>query len=217
MIALLRAGALLVNGVVAAGVPLALGLHWSAATAVTLAFFAGSWWGCGRMPSSREADAEMHDAGMRAARAMNAPLPRSVRALPGWTAGAVRVRGGYVLILGDAVEPSHREAVLAHEIAHVVTGDLAWEPFTDGPARLLLPAVRRFPPFGIAVFPFFLFAVPLAKRTELRADRLAADAVASYPALLQQVAAKLGPGGSILYPSLRERIRYSAQDSLADS
>ena len=218
MIAVLRAGALLLNLAVVVGAPLLCGLAWSWVALIAAVFFAWSWWGCGRPGPSRDGDAAMHEAAANAARAMHAPPPRDVRIVDGWTAGAVGGRGaGYVLMLGEEVDPSHREAVLAHEIAHVVTGDLAWEPFTDGPARLLLPALRRIPPLGIAVFPFFLCAVPLAKRSELRADRLAARAIAAYPATLQDVADKMGVGGSILYPSLHERIRHSAQDSLTET
>jgi Zn-dependent protease with chaperone function len=125
----------------------------------------------------------------------------------------VRRGRGYGLLVGDALEPHHLEAVLGHEIAHHRGGDLLWEAFTDGPARLLLPAVRKVPPLVCAVFPFLLLGAPLARATELRADRLAAARIPSYPVVLAEVAKSSGGAETLLYPSLRERVRRSARHS----
>lgn len=213
MIPLLRAGALALNLAVPLGLALLLGLGWAPGLLLAALLLAVSWWACGVAPAGAEAPPDVVDAARRAARAMGAPSPRFVRTLPGWTAAAVRRGRGYGLFVGEELEPRHREAVLAHEIAHHLGGDLFWEAFTDGPARLLLPAVRRVPPLVCAVFPFLLLGVPLAKATELRADRMAGDRVPSYPLVLEEVAGLVRGPETILYPSLRERVRRSARDS----
>jgi hypothetical protein len=214
MTVLLRLGALAVNLAVAAGVPLLLGLGWASAVAVAAAFFLAVRWACGRAPAGEPADAEVTAAAEHTASRMGAPAPRSVRSVQGWTAAAVsRGRGGYVLLIGAEVPAAHRGALLAHEIAHVVEGDLAWEPLTDGPARLLLPAVRRLPPLGVAVFPFFLLGTPLARRTELQADRRAARADPSYLSVMKEVMKESDGRVSFLYPTVAQRLRASARKS----
>jgi len=215
MIPLLRAGALAANVLVAAGLPLFLGSGWIASLLICVGFFVLMHWACGLIPPAHDADEATRAAAERAATLMCSGLPLFVRTVGGWTAGAARRGSRYGLILGVEVAESHREAVLAHEIAHVTTGDLSWEPFTDGPARLLLPALYRFPPILVLVFPFFLFGVPLARLTELRADALAATAIPSYPVILKEVASVVGDSGSLLYPSFPERIRHSARDSIS--
>jgi len=213
MIPLLRAGSFLANAALFVVVPRLLGAPWPWAAAVAVALFGACWFACGRVPRSEAAEPEVHEAASGAARAMGAEQPRFVRALPGWTAAAVRAGAGYGLLVGVEVRPEHREAVLAHEIAHHATGDLFWEPFTDGPARLLHAAVRNVSPLGVIALPFLLLGAPLARATELRADRLAADAVSSYPAVLREVASKMEARASLLYPSLRSRVRHAARDS----
>jgi hypothetical protein len=214
MIALLRSGAFLTNVALTFGLPLVLGLSWPWALLVSLCFFACMWWACGHAPRASEADEEARRAGERAAKLMEAPPPRYVRKVDGWTAAAVRSGNGYGLVLGEDVAVSHREAILGHEIAHYTSGDLFWEPFTDGPARILLSAVRRIPLLGIPLFPFFLFGAPLARLTELRADTLAARRIPLYPVVLKEVAREIGGPSSLLYPSLTARVRRSARDSL---
>jgi hypothetical protein len=61
--------------------------------------------------------------------------------------------------------------------------------------------------------PFLLLGAPLARATELRADRLAARAVPGYEAILRDVAPRMEARGTVLYPSLGTRIRHSARDS----
>jgi hypothetical protein len=213
LIPLLRAGALALNLALPTGLALLLGLGWGWGVALAVALLALCWWACGLSPPGAEARAGTVDAALGAARLMGAPAPRFVREVPGWTAAAVRRGRGYGLLVGDALEPHHLEAVLGHEIAHHLSGDLLWEAFTDGPARLLLPIVRRVPPLVCVVFPFLLFGVPLAKATELRADRMAAARIPSYPVVLAEVANALGGAETILYPSLRARVRHSARHS----
>jgi Zn-dependent protease with chaperone function len=123
----------------------------------------------------------------------------------------VRSPGGYGLVLGEEVQPRHREAVLAHEIAHFAAGDLLWEPLTDGPARVLLETTRGL--FRVLAVPFVVAAAPLGKATELNADRLAARAFPGYADTLREVADKMGPGAGIFYPSLAQRARHAARHS----
>ncbi|MHC4931985.1 MAG: hypothetical protein ACYTGV_07340 [Planctomycetota bacterium] len=155
MITLLRAGALATNILMAAGIPLLLGGGWIASLLVCVGFFVLMRWACNLVPPAHDADQATRAAAERAAALMCSDPPLFVRTVGGWTAGAARRGSRYGLILGVEVAESHREAVIAHEIAHVVTGDLSWEPFTDGPARLLLPALRRLPPILVVVFPFW--------------------------------------------------------------
>jgi hypothetical protein len=211
MIPLLRAVALSGNAALFAALPLLLGFPWVLAAAVVVALFALSHWACGRAPAGAPAPPEVHEAATRAAGRMGAPLPRYVRSVPGWTAAAVRSGRGYGLLLGVEVAPRHREAVLAHEMAHHVAGDLFWEPFTDGPARVLLSAAGGH--FRVTALPFLAWAAPLAKLTELNADRLAADAFPDYAGILREVAHTMGVGAGVLYPSLGQRARHTARDS----
>ena len=213
MIALLRAGSLLFNFALFAGVPYLLGLAWPWALLVAGALFASTWWACGHMPRHAAASAEQEEAARRAARRLGVAAPRFVGAVEGWTAAAVRCGRGYGLLVGADVAREHHDAVLVHEIAHYATGDLFWEPFTDGPARLLVHAAHSVPPLGVIAIPFLLLGTPLARATELRADRLAARAVPGYPAVLREVAPRMEARGTLLYPSLRARIRHSARDS----
>lgn len=214
MIPFLRIGALACNVAILGGVPWWFGAGLPAAAGCVAVGFALAWWACGRVPRGDEAPAEVQAAAREAARKMGAEPPRFVRTLAGWTAGAVRDgRAGYGLLLGAEVAPPHRLAVLAHEIAHVAAGDLRWEPFTDGPARVLIHALRPVPPLVVIVFPFLLFGAPLARATELRADRLAADTIPDYAAVLRSVAPKMGVRATLLYPSLARRVRHSARGS----
>jgi Zn-dependent protease with chaperone function len=127
---------------------------------------------------------------------------------------AVRARGGYGLLLGVEVDPDHREAVLAHEVAHYVRGDLFWEPFTDGPGRLLAAAASGVPPIWVIAVPFLLLGAPLARATELEADRLAAGCIPSYGRVLSAVASRMGPSRTLMYPGLSARARHVARDSM---
>jgi hypothetical protein len=213
-IALLRWGSLAVNVATLVGVPVLLGAPVPIALLIAVAAFAGSYRVAGRVPGGEPADAITNSVARRVAERMQLAPPRFVRRQPGWTAGAVRVRGGYGLVVGEEVEAKHREAVLAHELAHVASGDLRWEPWADGFARILTPGVRKLPPLALIVFPFFLLGAPLARITELRADDLAASCVSSYPAVIQEVAAIADVGETLLYPSLRARATRSARRSL---
>jgi hypothetical protein len=96
-------------------------------------------------------------------------------------------------------------------MAHYAAGDLFWEPFTDGPARVLLGAAGGF--FRVTALPFLPWAAPLAKLTELNADRLAADAFPDYADVLRDVAHTMGAGAGVLYPSMGQRARHTARDS----
>ncbi|MGH2670223.1 MAG: hypothetical protein ACRDH5_14095, partial [bacterium] len=135
----------------------------------------------------------------------------------GWTAAAVRAPGGYGLLLGREVAPEHYRALLAHEIAHASEGDLFWEPYTDGPARLIVSSLRGTPVLLFPFLPLLLFAVPLARATEVRADRRASAVVPSYPEALKEVARRGGGGPSLLHPSPALRLRVSARDSLINT
>jgi hypothetical protein len=214
MIPLLRVISFLANAALFAAPPLLLGFGWPVAAGLAAALFLVFWWACGRAPSGAPAHADVLEAAARAAERMGMPLPRFVRTVPGWIAGAVRAGGGYGLVLGEEVAARHREAVLAHEIAHYSAGDLFWEPFTDGPARVLLETTRG--PFRVLAVPFALAAAPLGKVTELNADRLAAGAFPSYAATLREVADKMGPGAGLFYPSLGQRARHAARYSKGD-
>lgn len=210
MILLLRLGALLLN-VAAFALPVVLlDLPWFLA----LLPFPLLAWACARLPPAEPGSPEIEEEAAAIARLLGAPAPRFVRRVPGWTAAAARARLSYGLIVGSEIGPGHRRAVLAHEIAHAREGDLLWEPFTDGPARLLLPAVQKAPLLALPLLPFFLLAVPLARRTELLADRIAAAAVPSYPEILTEVAARWGGRSGLLYPSLRRRRAEVARHSL---
>ena len=213
MIPLLRAGSLLVNVALFAGAPCLLGLAWPWALLVAAALFALVWWACGHVARSAPASRGQEDAAHRAAERLGVAPPRFVRTVEGWTAAAVRCGRGYGILVGADVAPEHHDAVLVHEIVHYATGDLFWEPFTDGPARLLVHAAHAVPPLGVIAIPFLLLGAPLARATELRADRLAARAVPGYSAVLRDVAPRMGARGTFLYPSLGARIRHSARDS----
>ena len=214
MIALLRAGSFLVNLAIFGGVPLACGADLVVAGGVALLCFVLSWWACGLHPQGEPAPPSFVVVARETSRLLEMPAPTTVIGLEGWSAAAVRSGRGYALLLGNEVAAEHRAAVLAHEIAHVRNGDLFWEPFTDGPGRLLLAAATRLPPLVVAAVPFLLLGAPLARATELRADAAAARCLPSYHAVLQEVAQVLGGRTSLLYPSLRTRARVSARDSL---
>ncbi len=214
MIALLRVCAFALNCTLVAGLALLLGAGWAGAAVSCAVFFALLWWACARAPTTGAASAEAAEAARELAARMGARAPRALWTLPGRTAAAVRAGAGYALLLGDDVAPEHVEALLAHEIAHVTTGDIFWEPFTDGPARVLLPAARACAPFWVTVLPFLLFGAPLARLTELRADRLAAAVVPSYPAVLKDFTSSRGGDASLLYPSIVERLRHAARESI---
>jgi Zn-dependent protease with chaperone function len=214
MIPLLRAGSFAANLLVFAGVPYLLGAGAAASLATAGGCFVLSWWGCARAPSGDEAPADVRADAEELARRMGAPPPRFVRRLPGWTAAAVSAGRGYGVLVGADVEARHRPAVLAHEIAHVTSGDLAWEPFTDGPARLCLQAARQMPLLWVIALPFLAAGAPLARATELAADRLASDTIPGYASVLREVASTLGAGPSVLYPGLGARVRHSARHSL---
>jgi len=216
MIALLRAGALAMNVGLFAGVPLLLGASpWLAAACLAI-LLALCTWGCRRAPRGEDApDAVRESARLLAARMGVAP-PVYVRMVPGWTAAAVGTGFGsaYGLLLGTDVEQRHQEAVLAHELAHVALGDLRWEPFTDGPLRLLIGLARRVPLFYAIVFPFSLAGIALARATELAADTLAVRHVPTYPVVLKEVTSFVPSRDSLLYPSLARRIRHAARHSM---
>ena len=213
-ITLLRWAALLVNAAAFAAVPLLFGAPLLVAPFFAAACFAVSWLAAGRAPAGESADPVTVSMARRLAERMGLDHPAFVRHVPGWTAGAVRVRGGYGLVVGEEVDSSHREAVIAHELAHVVAGDLRWEPWTDGVARALAPTVRKVPPFLLIAFPFFLLGAPLARLTELRADDCAGGCVSSYPAVIKEVASIIGGRGTLLYPSLHQRALRSARRSM---
>jgi len=156
MIAFLRAGSLLFNFALFAGVPYLLGLAWPWALLVAVALFLLSWWACGHVPRNEAASAEQEESARRAAQKLGVVAPRFVGAVEGWTAAAVRCGRGYGLLVGADVAQEHHDAVLVHEIAHYATGDLFWEPFTDGPARLLVHAAHSVPPLGVIAIPFLL-------------------------------------------------------------
>ncbi len=216
MIALLRAGALLVNVFIFVGIPQELGAPgWAIGTGVT-ALFLLCRRACRTCPPGTDAPDELHAEASLLAIRMGVKPPAFLRMLPGWTAGAVANRTSYGLLLGTDVEARHRGAVLAHEIAHVKMRDLWWEPLTDGPLRLLIGVARRLPIFYVIVFPFALFGVPLARATELAADEIAARFVPTYPVILQEVASLVPRRESLLYPSLARRIRHAARHSLQE-
>ena len=191
-----------------------LGAGWPISVSFAVAVFGAVYWVSGRVPAGEQADPVTVSLARRLAERMALPAPRFVRHQPGWTAGAVRVGRGYGLVIGEEVEARHREAVLAHELAHVVAGDLAWEPFTDGIARIVTPTVRKLPPIALGVFPFLLLGAPLARATELRADDIAATHVSTYPSVIKEVAAIVGSRETLLYPSLEARARRSARRSI---
>lgn len=213
-VAALRGGALLVNVAGFGAAPLIFGAPWWSAALFAALCFYGSWRFALRAPQGESAEPVLVSTSRRLAERAGIDHPRFVRRVPGWTAGAVRCAGGYGLVLGDEVDAAHAEAILAHELAHVALGDLSWEPWTDGVARALTPAVRKLPPLWLILFPFFVLGVPLARTTELRADDFAAALVSSYPLVLKEVAAKLGSREAILYPSLQVRFRRSARRSM---
>jgi len=213
-IALLRGGALLVNLACFLAAPWLLGAPlWTGVPVAALCFW-GSWAYARRVPEGAPASPLTVSGARRLAERIGIPHPRFVHRVPGWTAGAVRVRGGYALVVGEEVDPEHRDALLAHELAHVALGDLDWEPWTDGVARALVRAVRKVPPLVVIACPFLVFGVPLARLTELRADDFAALWVPSYPAVIKEVASKLRGRSSPLYPSLEKRAHRSARRSL---
>ncbi|MFI5402641.1 MAG: hypothetical protein ACHQ1G_06860 [Planctomycetota bacterium] len=211
MIPLLRALSFLANTILFAAPPLLLGADWPVAAACAAALFSVSFWACGRAPKGAPAHDDVLEAAARAGERMGVPPPRYVRTVPGWTAGAARAGLGYGLLLGEEVAPRHREALLAHEMAHFAAGDLLFEPFTDGPARVLLETTGGL--FRVLAVPFLVAAAPLGKVTELNADRLAAAAFPSYAAILREVADKMGSGAGLFYPSLGQRARHAARGS----
>ncbi|MEE8105299.1 MAG: hypothetical protein V3T86_07170 [Planctomycetota bacterium] len=213
MIAVLRLGAFLGNLVPSFLLPLWLGASIPVAVAIAASCFLLCWWACGRAPKSVPADpAACADAG-EIAEKFGVAAPRYVGVIAGDSAGVVRKGLGYAVLLGADLPEAHRRAVLAHEVAHVVQGDLFWEPFADGPLRLLLPVVRMVPPVVLVCAPLLLFGVRLARTTELRADRLAASVVSSYPLVLHELASFRTSRPSLLYPTLDQRQRVAAQRS----
>ncbi|MDH3591096.1 MAG: hypothetical protein OER88_04420, partial [Planctomycetota bacterium] len=131
---LLRAASLAVNVAFAFGLPWWLtGRVWVAAAIATV-FFGVVAWASRRAPPYRAACDDVSEIATQVCERLGAPPPRFVGECDGWTAGVVRSSGGYGFILGHRVEPEHRGAVLAHEVAHALSGDLSWEPWTDGPA-----------------------------------------------------------------------------------
>ena len=214
MITLLRVASFLVNCLCVGGAALLLGAGGAGAGVACAVFFALVWWACGRAPAAADAGPDAVRTAGELAQRMGVAAPRAVWTLRGRTAAATRVGTGYALLLGDDVAPQHVEALLAHEIAHYKTGDLFWEPFTDGPARILVAMARVCAPFWVAVFPFLLFGAPLARITELRADKVAAGAVPSYLSVLREFTQADGARSSLLYPSIGERLRHSARDSI---
>lgn len=213
MILLLRLGAFTLNVGFVAAAALLLGAPAPTVPALVAGLAALSWWACGRAPPAEPAPESIAAEARALAAEMGAPPPRFVRMHPGWFAAAVRAGASYGLLLGREVRENERRAVLAHEIAHAASGDLAWEPFTDGPARLLQPLLAAFPPLALPLCPLLLLGVPLARATELAADRRAAAAVPGYVAALERIAALESRGASPLYPPIRERIRVSARNS----
>lgn len=211
MIAALRIASASWNAAVLFGVPWLLGLSPTGSALVLIAGFACAWWGSARVPAGADASPDTVAAAGAAARRLAVPSPRFVRAVDGWAAASVRSGLGYGLLVGRAIRPEHLPAVLAHEIAHHLHRDLLWEPFTDGPARLLLEWGRTVPPFGVVALPFLVLGAPLARATELRADRTAAGVVPSYPVILQEFASFVPERRSLLYPSLASRARISAR------
>jgi len=214
VITLLRVASFLVNCLCVGGIALLLGAGWAGAAAVCPVFFAFVWWACSRAPATGDAGPDAVRTAGELAQRMGVAAPRAVWTLRGRTAAATRVGTGYALLLGDDVAPQQVEALLAHEIAHYKTGDIFWEPFTDGPARILVTVARACAPFWVAAFPFLLFGAPLARITELRADKLAAGAVPSYLSVLKEFTPGGGARSSLLYPSIRARLRHSARDSI---
>ncbi|MHC4956900.1 MAG: M48 family metalloprotease [Planctomycetota bacterium] len=214
MIALLRAAALVTNVAVVAGVPILLGASPLFAGVCLVVFFPAVAWATAHPPPSAPAEDDVVARVRDVAQGMGAPAPHAVRMVEGASAAVGRVGFGYQLLLGRSLEARHRDAVVAHELAHVITGDLLWEPFTDGPARLFARPVCAFAPFWVLLFPFFLFGVPLARLTELRADRLAARVVESYPIVLKELTADGQGRVSLLYPPVTRRLDYAARDSL---
>jgi len=208
-IAILRAASCGANIVIYGAVPLLLGLAWPWAPATAAVCSVLSYLACGLRPRCEPAPPEVWSAAQRVAQALGAAPPRAVHTVAGWTAAALRVRGGYDLLVGEEVGARHLSAVLAHEVVHSLERDLFWEPFTDGPARLVLHLSRPLPPLALLALPFLPFAVPLARATELRADRLAAGAIEGYAEVLRELSSKLGPPATLLYPSLSTRIRYA--------
>ena len=79
-IALLRAGAFLVNCGVVAGVGWLCGLSAPALAAACAVFFGVSWWACGLTPASSPAPPEWGALAEGIADRMGAPRPRSVAA-----------------------------------------------------------------------------------------------------------------------------------------
>jgi Zn-dependent protease with chaperone function len=214
MIALLRGAALATNVAVVGGAALLLGAApWVAAGCVA-AFFAGMAWVTARAPRTGPVDPDVVAQVSDVARRMGVSAPRAVKGIDGATAAVGRVGLGYQLLLGRELDARHRDAVVAHELAHVATGDLLWEPFTDGPARALARPVCAFALLWVPVFPFFIFGVPLARLTELRADRLAARAIKSYPLVLEELTGDTRKRMSLLYPPVTRRLEVAAQDSL---
>lgn len=213
MIVALRAGAFLGNLVPSFLFPLWLGASVPVAVAIAVSCFCLCWWACGRAPKSVPADPAARAEAGEIAEKFGVAAPRYVGVIAGDSAGVVRKGSGYAVLLGADLPETHRRAVMAHELAHVVQGDLFWEPFTDGPLRLLLPVARIVPPVFLVCAPLLLFGVRLARTTELRADRLAANVVSSYPLVLHELASLRNSNSSILYPTLDQRRRVAAQRS----
>ena len=69
------------------------------------------------------------------------------------------------------------------------------------------------PPVVVAGVPFLVLGLPLARATELRADRAAAAAVPAYPSAIKELVADQQTGWLSLYPSPERRIVSSARHS----
>ncbi len=217
MIGVLRLGALLVNVAVVAGIPLGLGAPWWGAVAALLTAAWASWILCGRAPRGERAEPLVQEQVHLVCARMEVAAPSFIELIEGCSAAVVRRRGGYGLLLGRELKPEHLVPVTAHELAHVRYGDLVWEPFTDGPARLVLRLRRLVPPVVVAGVPFLVLGLPLARATELRADRAAAAAVPTYPAAIKELVADQQTGWLSLYPSPERRIASSARHSIGES
>ncbi len=213
MIGVLRLGALLVNVAVVAGIPFVLGAPWWGAAAALLTAACASWVLCGRAPRGERAEPLVQEQVHVVCARMAVAAPRFIELIGGRSAAVVRRRGGYGLLLGRELKPEHLASIAAHELAHVRYGDLGWEPFTDGPARLVLRLGRVVPSLVVAGVPFLVLGLPLARATELRADCAAAAAVPTYPAAIKELVLDQQVGWLSLYPSPKRRIAASARHS----
>ena len=113
---------------------------------------------------------------------------------------------------GSSRAPSGMSRLVAPEEVPIST--FPPDSSTVTSARLLLGAAGRVPPLLLAAVPFLILAAPLARATELRADRLAAAVVPSYAVTLAEVTDKMGRAETFLYPSLSTRVRSARNVSV---